>query len=220
MQENRSEVEYIMWSAMAKGGNTMTNKNNVYAALKARYSSRDWFVIVYDYNKDYFKLNDGEARAPDSEHYFEPSFYRIKYNGKDAAAMSFPTNNNKEKASLNSQTISAVNSYNCAKGNQQSARDVVNGMRNQIKSVCPNCNIGAVPKMWCSPCHYITVKWHECSWQAYTFGSLVDGRQKSCDNKENENPGNLSNGYQPFAIFVLPPTRPYTVPESEQVIKY
>ncbi len=208
MVEERSEVESIMRTAMAKGGSSMTTyRDNVYAALKDRYSQRDWFVAVYNHN-----YNDDIGEGPDDEHYFDPAFYYVSYDGKDASAMSFPTNNNKDKAALDSQTISAVNSYDCTDKRQESAKNMVSSMRDQIKYVCPDCNVGAIQKRYCNPCYYMKEKWHDCSWE-YTFGQLIEGKVKSCNTLAADAVFNAA--HFPYDVYVLPPTRPYTVPESE-----
>lgn len=225
MQEYGPEVVTIIINAMSKGGNTMTNKENVYAALKERYSYRDWFVVVYTYNKDYKLLANGDVRTPIDEHYFGELFYQVTYNTQHVAAISFPTNNNTEKASLNSATITAVNNKAvCGKNNQnqQSAKRLADAMRDQIKSSCPNCNIGVIPKEYCSPCvgGWPIEQWHACSWQAYKFGNYIDGELYSCNSKDGNGLINGYNGYQPFAIFTLPPTRKFTIAEKEQAIVY
>ena len=210
MQETVEEVTNIMRNNM--GSNTMTSRDIVYNALKKRYDQRDWFVVVYKYDKDYYLSRGNNARTPNDEHYFDGNFYRVYAYGMDAAAISFPTKLNTQKVVFNSATTNQINTYNCNKDNQQSPNDLVQAMHARVDPYCPGINIGAIPKEWCSPCTALIDEWHPTSWEAYKFGPLVGGLLKSCDNKNNGLP---SFEYQPFAIFNLPPTRKYTVPEEE-----
>jgi hypothetical protein len=210
MQETEEEVEGIMIDNMY--GDTMSARERVYAALKQRYDQRDWFVIVFKYDKDYFSSkNNNSPRLPNNEQYFDNNFYYVGWGGKDAVAISFPTKLNTKKVELDATTISQIDSYDCNKNNQQSAYNLVQAMHRKVDPYCPGINIGAIPKMYCSPCAK-PPDWHETSWEAYKFGPFVGGRIKSCDNKSG---GTDNNEYQPFAIYNVPPTRKFTVPEDE-----
>jgi len=212
MQETDQVVKNIMYGNMY--GDTMSARETLYAALKRRYDQRDWFVIVFKYDKDYFyssKNSNSSARLPGNEQYFDNNFYYVTSGGKDAVAISFPTKLNTKKVELDSTTISQIDSYDCNENNQHSAYDLVNAMHRKVDPYCPGINIGAIPKEWCTPCAK-PADWHATSWEAYKFGPFVGGKVKSCDNKSG---GTDNNRYQPFAIYNVPPTRKFTVPEDE-----
>ena len=206
-QEYRPEVQEFMRNILNQrcGSSQSTVSQALLSELSSRWNQRSWFVIVYG-------RPDGTIAG--HEHQFDGSFHSTQWwsSCKHAVALSFPTRQNSQMPEqFNSQTVNAINSYGCNKDNQDSAQQMVNTMHGQVNSVCPTVNVGSVATKYVDS-GLFNDKWTSISYSiAQSFG--IDERTKQCNSYDS----NMleANKYLPFHIFNLPPTRPYTVPETE-----
>lgn len=206
MQEHGPDVIALMKSVMENGvyGNTDVSevRDKMYGALKKRYDLRDWFVVVYQSNI--------RSMAEAKFHQFDGRFYWVTDSYfMTAAAMSFPTKLNTQSAFLVAPRYFPAGIDNiCGKTNQVSAQQMFNAAIRASPNFIGSVNYGAIAKSYFSggPGVYIGFNVMISS----KFGPLVQGTIKNCDETFNSH---LS--YQPYALFILPETRRFTIPEKE-----
>ena len=81
-------------------------------------------------------------------------------------------------------------------------------MHGRIDSTCPGVNVGSIARRYVFHDKWI---WIQYSIISKTPG--IDVRKKECTEFKDDVLG--IDKYQPYDIFSLPPTRPYTIPENE-----
>ena len=206
--EYRQDVEQYMRN------NFNTDASVLYNKLKAKYYQRDWFVAVFWFHNE----QDGSVEATQ---YFDDAFYWVKnYNGKNAVALSFPTNINTKRAEFSSSAATGIDNFECDK-KYRNAQQPVTQMHD---TGCRDCSVGSIIEDYKWRCRLgIGIVELVCKSKAKTYSSFKTGDLVSI--KQRGSCGKYDCGFNfditcnpnfPYKLYNLPPTRRFIVPEFEK----